>query len=361
MTKQLKAISLFSGAGGDSVGMCNAGIDVIAFSEIDKIAKNTHEQNFTRCLLLGEKCNGDIVKTTDDELNIYKNTIDILFAGFPCQGYSNAGKKKINDPRNTLFHEFIRVTNITKPSIIIGENVKGLLTKKTDNGEMYIDVIIDEFKKIGYITDYKIMKTDHFGVPQKRERLIIIGVLPGYLNNDKIIFPSKLNADIHLKNIIKFNMTGAIKIKKEVFDFSSIPTECILTDLNNDEHENNPHPYLISKVNCNNKHYNNKTYTTLFSFSKRDSPIHCEIIDIRNQSKTIICTYNNQPRLFVPLKNKNGCFIRCLLPIELQQIQGFDPNYVFSGNVAKKTIQIGNAVPPPLITCICNKLIECIR
>lgn len=359
MTKQLKAISLFSGAGGDSIGMHNADIDVIAYSEIDKIARQTHELNFQQCVLLGKEHNGDIKNTTNEELDTYTNTIDILFAGFPCQGYSNAGKKKVDDPRNSLFQEFVRVAERIKPAIIIGENVKGLLTKKTSNDELYIDVILQEFNKLGYLTNYKVMKTEHYGVPQKRERLIIIGVLPGTLINDKILFPPKLNVDIHLKNIITFDMTGAMKIETNVFDFGNIPAECVLTDMNNDEHENNPHPYLKSKVYNDNRCYQGKTYTTLFSFSKRDSPIHCEILDIRNPCKTIICTYNNQPRLFVPLQNKNGYYLRCLLPVELQQIQGFDKSYTFSGNTTKKIIQIGNAVPPPLITCICNKLMEC--
>lgn len=357
--RQLNAISLFSGAGGDSAGMHNANINVIAFSEINKIARNTHEQNFPQCVLLGKDFGGDIVKTTNEELDTYKNKIDVLFAGFPCQGYSNAGKKKTDDPRNTLFNEFVRVTKRTNPPIIIGENVKGLLTKKTSNDEMYIDVITREFEDLGYIIKYKIMKTDQYGIPQKRERLIIIGVLPGCLIDDKIIFPPELNPDVNLLNIITFDMTGAIKIDKKTFDFNLIPNECILTNFENDEHENNPHPYLISKVNCDDKTYNDKTYTTLFSFSKRGSPIHCEIIDIRNSCKTIICTYNNQPRLFVPLRNNNGFYLRCLLPIELQQIQGFKPDFMFNGNVAKKIIQIGNAVPPPLITCVCNKIIEC--
>lgn len=355
----MKAISLFSGAGGDTVGLYNANINVVAYSENDKTAKQTHELNFQNCVLLGEKCNGDIKDITNDELDTYVNTIDVIFAGFPCQGYSNAGKKKVDDPRNSLFQEFVRVTERIKPKIIIGENVKGLTTKKTSDGDLYIDVIVQEFNRLGYIIDYKIMKTEYYGIPQKRERLIIIGVLPNVLKNNKILFPTELNTQVNLKNIIIFDMTGAIKIKKKVFDFSIIPSECILTDMNNDERENNPHPYLQSKVHSNSMSYQNKTYTTLFSFSKRDSPIHCEILDIRYPCKTIICTYNNQPRLFVPLRNKNGFYLRCLLPIELQQIQGFDKNYVFSGNTAKKIIQIGNAVPPPLITCVCNKLIEC--
>ena len=80
-------------------------------------------------------------------------------------------------------------------------------------------------------------------------------------------------------------------------------------------------------------------------------------VDIENPSKTIICTYARQPRLFVPLQNKNGYYLRCLLPDELKQIQGFPEDYKISGDKNKKIIQIGNAVPPPLIKLIVESLV----
>ena len=87
-------------------------------------------------------------------------------------------------------------------------------------------------------------------------------------------------------------------------------------------------------------------------------PVGGEIIDIRNPSKTIICTYARQPRLFVPLQNKNGYYLRCLLPDELKQIQGFPSTFQICGNKKEQVKQIGNAVPPPLITHIVNQLIN---
>ena len=139
---------------------------------------------------------------------------------------------------------------------------------------------------------------------------------------------------------------------------STIPEECILTDMENEELENSPHPYLKLKSKKRNEEYKGKIYDSLLSFGKRDSPIHCEIIDIRSPSKTIICTYDHQPRLFVPLRNKHGYFIRCLLPYELKQIQGFPENYYISGNIKNQITQIGNAVPPPLVEQIIKSLIK---
>ena len=331
----MKAISLFSGMGGDSLGIVNAGFELVAYSEKESKFRETHDLNFVGCTSLGATVNGDITKIPDSEFLKYAGEVDLIFAGFPCQGFSQAGKKDANDVRNTLFSQFLRATRLVMPKYIIGENVKGLLTRKMNDGQLYIDVIVGEFEKLGYKINYQICKTDKYGIPQKRERLLIIGSRTG----SDPVFPSEVPGTPNLLNIVKFNMTGAIKVN------FTIPSECVLTDMENEEEENNPHPYLRLKVNEN-----------LLSFAKRVSPIHCEIIDIRRPSKTIICTYEHQPRLFVPLRNKNGYYLRCLLPDELKQIQGFPADYKISGNVKQQIIQIGNSVPPGLIQMIAETL-----
>lgn len=359
---KLKGMSLFSGMGGDTLGMEQAGIDVIAFSEKEKIFCETHKMNFKNCVLFGEKIKSDILKIEDDEFLNYYNIIDILFAGFPCQSFSTGGKRKIDDPRNTLFREFVRAAKLTNAKIIIGENVKGLLTKKTETGELYIDIIVEEFKKLDYSVIYKLIKCHKYGIPQKRERLVIIGIKNNYLDRYNLQFPEEDTPDkdewTNLQNIINFSMEGTMKIDKKVFDFKTIPKECIIKDMKNEEEANNPHPYLVMKKNIENKSYGDKKYKTLFSFGKRDSPIHCEIVDIRGPSKTIICTYDHQPRFFIPIKNKHGEYLRTLTPDELKQIQGFPKDFKLAGNQKQQIIQIGNAVPPTLIKKIVETIIE---
>lgn len=358
-----KGISLFSGIGGDSLAIKNCGYQLVAYSEINKTFRETHKSNFPNCQLLG---NGDILKTTDEDIkSILTNhpSIDIVFAGFPCQGFSNAGKKKLNDPRNTLFKEFLRVVKIIKPKFIIGENVKGILSRKTSDNENYIDVIKSEFEKIGYTIKYQVLKAHKYNIPQSRERLFIVGIKNTLQNHNNFTFPEEETTQPNLQNIVKFNMKGAIKINPEDFDMTTIPAECILTDMNNEEteqdtQENKPHPNLKLLSKDKDYVYNNVTYERRLSFGKRDSSIHGEIIDIRKPSKTIICTYARQPRLFVPLKNKNGYFLRCLLPDELKQIQGFPADYNIEGNTTQKIVQIGNAVPPPIVEKIIKRIEE---
>ena len=283
-----------------------------------------------------------------------------------CQGFSQAGKKLDDDPRNTLFKDFVRAASIIKPKYIIGENVKGLLTRKTSNNLNYIDVIVDEFKKLNYTVKYKVLKADNYGVPQKRERLIILGCKNELVDNFKF-FDENIgngngngNDNNDLKNIIKFDMTGALKVSDDFFDLCNVNNESIITDMSNNESSDasNIHPYLLMKYTTDKKSYKDKTFERLFSFSKRDSPIHCEIIDISKPSKTIICTYEHQPRLFVALRNNVGNFLRPLTPYELKQIQGFPEDYQISGNLKQQIVQISNAVPPPLVEKVIRFMLD---
>lgn len=278
-----------------------------------------------------------------------------------CQGFSTAGKKADDDPRNTLFLEFLRATRLIEPSLIIGENVKGLLTKKTSNDELFINIIVSEFEKLGYNVIFQIFKTEKYGVPQSRERLIIVGVKKDNPYGWTPKFPEEVPGIPNLKSIVTYSMEGAVKVAPEWFE--EIPEECIIKNLEDTAEypdNNGGHPYLLSKLNADQAgmFYAGKQHENLFSFSKRISPIHCEIVDIRQPSKTIICTYDHQPRLFVPIQNASGCYLRMFTPDELKQIQGFPSDYIVCGTKKEKIVQIGNAVPPPLIRAVVEKIIK---
>lgn len=348
--RKMKAISLFSGMGGDSLGMHNAGVELIGYSEIEKEFQATHDTNFPNCKLIG---NGDVVKTTDEEFEAFHEA-DIIFAGFPCQGFSQAGKKLPDDPRNTLFREFLRATRIINPKFIVGENVKGLLTRRTADGSLYIDIIRAEFEEVGYNIYTKVMKCSEYGIPQNRIRLIIVGIRKD-LNQD-YTFPQETHEPVNLKEIIKFSMDGSIGISDEDFEMSSVPPECIITDNTNTEQPGKCHPYLTSLAKDRDYMYKDKPFPKRLHFGRR-IPVGGEVIDIRKPLNTVICTYARQPRFFVPLRNQHGFHIRTLLPDELKQVQGFPSDYVVCGNSTKQIIQIGNAVPPPLIEKVVRQLL----
>lgn len=347
---RVKAISLFSGMGGDSLGMKNAGVELIGYSEIEKEFQKTHDENFPECKLIG---NGNVLETTDEEFKAFSEA-DMIFAGFPCQGFSQAGKKLPDDPRNTLFREFLRATKLINPKYVVGENVKGLLTRKTSDNTLYIDIIRESFEEIGYKIFTKVMKCSEYGIPQNRIRLIIVGVRAD-LNQD-YTFPEETHEPVDLRDIVKFSMEGSIAITDDDFEISDVPSECILTNSENTEKPTDCHPYLTSLAKDRNYIYKEKNYPKRLHFGRR-IPVGGEVIDIRKPLNTVICTYARQPRFFVPLMNKEGFHIRMLLPDELKQVQGFPSDYKICGNTGKQIIQIGNAVPPPLIEKVVRRLL----
>ena len=342
----MKGLSLFSGMGGDTLGMKQAGVEVVIYSEWKLPFQKTHELNFPNSKLIG----GDIISITDENFQEYRGTIDIIFAGFPCQGFSNAGKKNPEDERNNLFRHFIRSVKCIQPKYAIGENVVGLLTKKTQDGVLYIDAIRNAFNEIGYNMIHKVYEATSVGVPQKRKRLIMVA-MKGETPDELPDFSQETSPN--LRSIIKFDPDGCVEVPE--FDFTKLPSECIL----NGDHVNEDvkaHPYLISKLGGG--EYNDKNWDCLYSFGKRDSPIHLEIIDIRSPAKTIICTYGHQPRMVVPQKVGNKYYVRSMTPDELKIIQGFPSDYIIHGNQSDKVTQVGNAVPPPLVKEIVDWLIN---
>lgn len=182
---QYTSIDLFSGCGGMSLGFQMAGIHSILASDIDENCEKTFRRNFTNTPFLCK----DIILIQKDEIDELINGIipDIIIGGPPCQGFSLANKnrnKVAEDPRNKLFYHFIKFINWYSPKAFVMENVKGLLSMQ--NGKV-IETIVNEFSSAGsgYNVAVEILKASDFGVPQQRERVIIIGI-----RKDLNIFPS---------------------------------------------------------------------------------------------------------------------------------------------------------------------------
>lgn len=150
------------------MGMEEAGIKCVALNEIDKWACQTLRANRPNWNVL----EGDI---KDYSFSEYYNSVDLVTGGFPCQSFSYAGKKLgLNDARGTLFYEFARVVQEVNPIICVGENVRGLLSHDSGKTLQRMISILDE---IGYnVVPVKVLKAVNYRVPQKRERLIIVGI-----------------------------------------------------------------------------------------------------------------------------------------------------------------------------------------
>ena len=123
---------------------------------------------------------------------------DIMLGGFPCQGFSLSGPRKIDDSRNSLYKHYVEVVKKNKPKIFIGENVKGILTM--GNGSI-IEAIIEEFSECGYNVFYQLVNAKNYGVPQDRERVIIVGFRKD-LNINEFSIPQYLGKSCNLKDAI---------------------------------------------------------------------------------------------------------------------------------------------------------------
>ena len=163
--KNPTVVSLFAGCGGMDYGFKKAGFDIIWANDFFKDAVKTYEKNIGKHIV-----SGDIREISSDEI---PDSPDVVLGGFPCQGFSIANSKKPTyDERNYLYKEMVRVINDKRPKFFVGENVKGMLSL---NDGKFIKDIVSAFKDIGYHVEYKLVDMINYGVPQTRQRVIIIG------------------------------------------------------------------------------------------------------------------------------------------------------------------------------------------
>ena len=180
-SKKYRLVSLFSGAGGMDLGFKQAGFDIVFANDFDIDACQTYRNNIDDNII----CKS-ILEIQDTDI---PNNVDVLIGGFPCQGFSIANKNRsINDERNSLYKEMIRIIKISNPKIIIAENVKGILSL---GGGIIFKQINEDLKNLGYSVDYKLINTAYYGVPQARERVIIVANKIGVSN----LFPKPTHTE----------------------------------------------------------------------------------------------------------------------------------------------------------------------
>ncbi|GHT57655.1 cytosine-specific methyltransferase [Bacteroidia bacterium] len=187
-----KVIELFAGAGGTALGFENAGLNHILLNEFDKYCVETLKTNFKDSNVIA----GDVRQIDFSE---YKDKVDIVQAGFPCQAFSYAGKRMgFEETRGTLFFEFARCVKETQTKIAVGENVKGLLNH--DNGKT-LKTMVAVLEELGYKVKYKVLRSQYLDVPQKRERLIIIAIRKDL--DIPFIFPKEKDYTVSLREALK--------------------------------------------------------------------------------------------------------------------------------------------------------------
>lgn len=298
----MNVLDLFCGAGGLSCGFKQAGFNIVLGIDHDEKAIKTFKANHSDSEII---C-GDISKIKKEDIlkKIKNQKIDIIIGGPPCQGFSRAGKRLPNDPRNLLVKQYLRMVSILKPKLFVLENVQGILSMKDEKGNKVIDIIKKISKNCGYHVKEYLLNAQDYGVPQKRKRVILIG-------------SKEYQVDLRLEKKNKIPVKNILLKEEEV-----------------------PSSYFYSKKRINGfkrRENINKKLKRGFGW---------QFLDLNKPSYTISARYykDGAEALIKYSEDK----IRMLTPKECALIQSFPRDYLFEGGKISVYRQIGNAVPPKL-------------
>ena len=331
--KEFNFVDLFCGAGGLSCGLEMSGMSCILGTDQDKAAIDTFQKNHPDA----ETFVDDISKLTKAKLK--KATggkkVHLVCGGPPCQGMSTAGLGIPDDPRNFLFLEFVRIVQELKPDYIILENVTGMVGKKNKN---ILDAIMHRFSELGYVISTKVLSAEHYGVPQRRRRTIVVGNKKGY----EFKFPNPEFGE--KKNLPSYVTVGKVfKNIREKDDNNDLKSAKIKNELELKRIKLIPEGSGIRYHDDEKKYWPKKLWLDIdwseVTENHRLREIQYHRLDRKNVSPTIM---TGRYTYYHPTED------RYLTPREAATIMSFPNDFVFEGSVAQQWRQIGNAVAPLL-------------
>ncbi|WP_177388669.1 DNA cytosine methyltransferase [uncultured Campylobacter sp.] len=322
MKNNISFIDLFCGIGGIRLGMEKQGLKCIMSCDINSECRKTYYENF------GEKPLGDIIKINKDSIPQH----DILCAGFPCQPFSISGRQRgFEDTRGTLFFEICKIASIKKPPVIFLENVKHLVYHDKGNT---LRTIISKLQELGYSISWKVLNGINFGVPQNRERIVIIGSRQKNFDFNQI----KKNKPVKLLDFLDDEDAS--------FEYLDPSEYTILT-----ETKQQPLSGLIFAG------YRNKSIRKAGVRPKTEhlSRVHKQ----PNRIYSVMGTHPTLPsqessgRFFILLKNGK---VRKLTLNECWRIMGFPDEYKKISASGEQYKQLGNSVCVPMIEAIAKEI-----
>jgi len=322
--KNYKIASLFSGCGGMDLGMSGDFVflekkyeklntKIVYAMDFDKVICDIYNSNFSH------SCNlQDICKLKADDIPDH----DILAGGFPCQSFSvvaqNPKRLGYKDEKGKLFLEMCRILSQKKPKAFVAENVKGLLS--ANKGEAFL-LIIKEFEYAGYHVKYKVLDTSHFGVPQKRERVFIVG-FKNKKSHDRFDFPTPVSQEkpVSISRII---------IPENEIDEKFYFSEKAVIGMTRTKHAITMNKGRVQDINepCN------------------TVGAHLAKVSLNSTD---------------PVLSINGCY-RMFTPREVSRIQSFPDSFILSGSRTTNYKALGNAVAPVVMWHITRSILEALE
>lgn len=336
-SSDLRALTLFSGCGGFSLGVAAAGMEVKGFVEVDPELRRIYRANFPHAQQIG--C--DITKVTDADLKETRKSIgslDMIVGGPPCQGFSLSGKRWVEDPRNMLFKHYMRFVDAFRPKVAIMENVRLLTSMKSAWGTLIKDEILKEFRSHGYDAQLFEVNAREYGVPQHRERVLFVAV------RDDLGMRPSIPAPTHGRTEDLF---GGIQTFRTFADAcSDLPYL--------ESGERSPHDALHDAVR-------HPKYVIDWLWDVPEGSSAHENSDPRRRPPSgYNTTYKrqvwNEPASTVQTtfgmisgcRNVHPIATRSLTIREAARIQSFPDSFTFKGTLGAIRKAIGNAVPPLL-------------
>lgn len=312
MEHEVTGIELFAGGGGMALGLEQAGINDLAFVELDHTACDTLRANRPEWNVI----EGDVHGV---DFTQYRDKVDLVSGGAPCQAFSYAGKRLgFGDKRGTLFAEFARCIDEVHPKMFLFENVRGLLTH--DKCRTF-ETILHTFEELGYTARYQVMDASYYGVGQARNRLITVGVRNDLTEEIKFKYPEPDAKQTLLRDVLRdvppSPYTPYSEKKREVMDM--VPEGGCWVDLPDD----------VAKEYMKKTYYSGGGKRGVARRTSWSKP--CPTLTTSPSQKTTELCHPTETRPFT---------VR-----EYARIQGFPDDWVFEGSVSKQYRQIGNAVP----------------
>ncbi|MBF0299867.1 MAG: DNA cytosine methyltransferase [Oligoflexia bacterium] len=342
---QFNFVDLFCGTGGLSLGLEMGGLKNVFSNDADINSINTIRANFPDTVAVCEPIEFIDEKKLKEYIGDKK--IHLVAGGPPCQGFSTIGKGDPNDKKNSLFQYFVKVVKILQPEFVMFENVTGLVATKN---QQVVDSIISSFDQIGYKLHINILESQHYGVPQRRKRTLIVGCKKEYTFN----FPKPSFDTYHNNLYIPAKTLGGALLELENY----LEENQIKDDLHNPKSK-----ILGKKIDLERiKHIPEGRYIRYQENEEEFLPTHLrlninwpEIKEGRLRENHYHRLSRNKPSPTINTQNYHYYHPtenRQFTHRELSVLQSFPPNYIFKGRERAIVRQIGNAVPPLMAKAI---------